>query len=87
MPLPKTPLVVIEPSNSWVALNRRDLWAYRELLYFLTWRDIKNALLCEPTLEAVAQTLGRLVEDNALRGRLREAGLKERGLKELGGYD
>ena len=39
--LPKTPLVVIEPSNSWVALNLRDLWAYRELLYFLTWRDIK----------------------------------------------
>lgn len=37
----KTPLVVIEPSNSWVALNLRDLWAYRELLYFLTWRDIK----------------------------------------------
>lgn len=39
--LPKTPLVVIEPSTSWVALNLRDLWAYRELLYFLTWRDIK----------------------------------------------
>jgi lipopolysaccharide transport system permease protein len=39
--LPKTPLVVIEPSNSWVALNLRDLWVYRELLYFLTWRDIK----------------------------------------------
>ncbi|MFZ0064364.1 MAG: ABC transporter permease [Pyrinomonadaceae bacterium] len=39
--LPVTPLVVIEPSSSWVALNLRDLWAYRELLYFLTWRDIK----------------------------------------------
>jgi lipopolysaccharide transport system permease protein len=24
-----------------VALNLRDLWAYRELLYFLTWRDVK----------------------------------------------
>ena len=39
--LPATPLVVIEPSSSWVALNLRDLWAYRELLYFLTWRDVK----------------------------------------------
>ena len=39
--LPDKPLVVIEPSKSWVALNLRDLWGYRELLYFLTWRDIK----------------------------------------------
>jgi lipopolysaccharide transport system permease protein len=39
--LPVTPLVVIEPSSSWVPLNLRDLWAYRELLYFLTWRDVK----------------------------------------------
>lgn len=33
--------VVIEPRNSWVALEMGELWAYRELLYFLTWRDIK----------------------------------------------
>ena len=39
--MPNTPLVVIEPSKSWVALNLRDLWSYRELLYFLTWRDVK----------------------------------------------
>jgi lipopolysaccharide transport system permease protein len=35
------PLVRIEPSKGWVALRLRELWAYRELLYFLTWRDIK----------------------------------------------
>ncbi len=35
------PLIVIEPSRSWVPLNLRDLWAFRELLYFLTWRDVK----------------------------------------------
>ncbi len=35
------PVVTIEPSKSWVALNLGDLWAYRELLYFLTWRDVK----------------------------------------------
>jgi lipopolysaccharide transport system permease protein len=39
--LPDRPLVSIRPSKKWVALNLRDLWAYRDLLYFLTWRDIK----------------------------------------------
>jgi lipopolysaccharide transport system permease protein len=34
-------LVIIEPSKRWVAVDLRDLWAYRELLYFLTWRDVK----------------------------------------------
>ncbi len=33
--------VVIEPAHGWQALELRDLWRYRELLYFLTWRDIK----------------------------------------------
>jgi len=32
---------VIKPSRGWVPLRLRDLWEYRELLYFLTWRDIK----------------------------------------------
>ncbi len=40
-PLPEGSLVVIEPSNSWVPLNLRDIWTYRELLYFLVWRDVK----------------------------------------------
>lgn len=31
----------IEPSQGWVSLKLRELWEYRELLYFLTWRDIK----------------------------------------------
>lgn len=35
------PVLRIEPSRGWVALQLRDLWEYRELLYFLTWRDIK----------------------------------------------
>src|SRR5215813_6106485 len=39
--LPESPVVSIRPSKKWVALNLRDLWAYRELLYFLTWRDVK----------------------------------------------
>lgn len=33
--------VLIEPSRGWTALRLRELWEYRELLYFLAWRDIK----------------------------------------------
>src|SRR5712692_2178015 len=39
--LPDEPLVTIQPTRSWLPLNFGDLWTYRELLYFLTWRDIK----------------------------------------------
>ncbi len=35
------PSVVIRPSQRWVPINLKDLWVYRELLYFLTWREIK----------------------------------------------
>jgi len=31
----------IEPSRGWMSLKLHELWEYRELLYFLTWRDIK----------------------------------------------
>src|SRR5205085_10522467 len=31
----------IEPSRGWVSLKLNELWDYRELLYFLTWRDVK----------------------------------------------
>lgn len=35
------PETIIEPSRGWVSLKLSELWEYRELLYFLTWRDIK----------------------------------------------
>lgn len=35
------PTLRIQPSKGWVPLKLRDLWEYRELLYFLVWRDIK----------------------------------------------
>jgi lipopolysaccharide transport system permease protein len=31
----------IEPSKGWISLKLRDLWDYRELFYFLVWRDVK----------------------------------------------
>src|SRR5581483_5752454 len=35
------PIVKIEPSRGWISLRLHELWEYRELLYFLVWRDIK----------------------------------------------
>ncbi|MGB0383257.1 MAG: ABC transporter permease [Ardenticatenaceae bacterium] len=35
------PVTIIKPSQGWVSLKLDELWEYRELLYFLTWRDIK----------------------------------------------
>ena len=36
-----TPEIVIEPSKGWVSLKLGELWQYRELLFFLIWRDVK----------------------------------------------
>jgi len=33
--------ISIKPTSGWSALNLKDLWLYRELVYFLTWRDLK----------------------------------------------
>ena len=47
---PETPLqtagqraapIVITPPRGWLDLNLKELWEYRELLYFFVWRDIK----------------------------------------------
>jgi len=35
------PHIRIEPSQGWISLGLKELWQYRELLFFLTWRDIK----------------------------------------------
>jgi lipopolysaccharide transport system permease protein len=34
-------VLVIEPSKGWIPIRLRDLWEYRDLLYFLVWRDVK----------------------------------------------
>ena len=39
--LPDEPLVTIEANKSWSGVKLSDLWAFRDLLYFLTWRDVK----------------------------------------------
>ena len=35
------PVLVIQPSRVWFRLDLAALWQYRELLYFLVWRDLK----------------------------------------------
>lgn len=38
---PTEEVLFLRPTRGWSALNLGDLWVYRELIYFLTWRDIK----------------------------------------------
>jgi len=37
----QVPITYLKPPKGLAALNLRDLWEYRELIYFLTWRDVK----------------------------------------------
>ncbi len=60
-------LTVIEPRRGWAPLDLRELWDYRELLYFLVWRDVKIRykqtaigaawVILQPVLTAVIFTL------------------------------
>jgi len=34
-------MVVLKPAKGWLGIDLKELWFYRELIYFLTWRDIK----------------------------------------------
>jgi lipopolysaccharide transport system permease protein len=40
-PVEPLPTYFIGPASGWTSIGLRELWEYRELLYFLTWRDIK----------------------------------------------
>ena len=35
------PVIYLRPAKGWLGLDLRELWRYRELIFFLTWRDIK----------------------------------------------
>jgi lipopolysaccharide transport system permease protein len=39
--LPNEPLFTVQPTKSWAGVNPKYLWIYRELLYFMAWRDLK----------------------------------------------
>src|SRR5947208_6750380 len=40
-PTPASVVTRIRPARGWQWINFRELWQYRELIYFLTWRDVK----------------------------------------------
>ena len=40
-PQTELPVTYLRPAHGWSAVNLRDLWRYRELVYFLTWRNLK----------------------------------------------
>jgi len=68
------PLLVLQPSKGWVSLDLAGVWEHRELLFFLTWRDVtlrykQTALgvlwaIIQPTAPMLIFTLvfGRLVD-------------------------
>jgi lipopolysaccharide transport system permease protein len=68
--------IVIEPRRAWQTVDFTELWSYRELLYFLTWRDVK--IRYKQTLLggawAILQPLLTMVIFSVLFGRL--AGLQ-----------
>ena len=35
------PTITIRPVRGWVPINFKEVWEYRQLLYFLTWRNVK----------------------------------------------
>lgn len=76
----RNPVVVIEPSRGWLVPKLYELWEYRELLYFLIWRDVK--VRYKQTVLGVAwaiiQPLTTMVFFSIIFGRL--AGLPSDGL-------
>jgi lipopolysaccharide transport system permease protein len=38
---PAPPVTVVRPTRGWAPVDLGELWRYRELLYFLVWRDVK----------------------------------------------
>ncbi len=72
----EVPIIHIRPSRGWASLRLDEVWAYRELLYFLIWRDVK--VRYKQTLLgaawAVLQPLMTMVVFTIFFGRLAKVG-------------
>ncbi len=68
--------VIIEPTQGWAGLKLKDIWEYRELLYFLIWREVK--IRYKQTLLgaawAVLQPLATMVVFTIFFGKLAQIG-------------
>lgn len=73
-------ITTIRPSASWIPLRLEELWDYRELLYFLVWRDVKVRYrqTAIGAAWAIVQPLTAMVIFSIVFGRL--AGLPSDGL-------
>lgn len=64
--------LLLKPTKGWISLDLKDLWRYRELMFFLTWRDIlvryKQTLL--GAAWAIIQPLMQMVVFNFLFGNM-----------------
>jgi len=71
-PQEEPPLQVLEPVHGWMRISLNDLWHYRDLLYFLTWREV--AVRYKQTLLgfawAIIQPLLAMVVFSVFLGRL-----------------
>ena len=70
--LPETPIIRIRPRRGFAPLGLREVWEYRELLYFLAWRTIKvryKQTLLGATW-AIIQPLFTMVVFSVIFGRL-----------------
>jgi lipopolysaccharide transport system permease protein len=67
-----TSVLRIEPSRGWISLHLRELWNYRELLYFLVWRDtkVRYKQTALGAAWAIIQPLGTMVVFSVFFGRL-----------------
>jgi lipopolysaccharide transport system permease protein len=77
-PADDLPVTVIERRKGWQVVDLRELWRYRELLFFLAWRDVK--VRYKQTVLgaawAVLQPLATMVVFSAFIGRM--AGVADR---------
>lgn len=76
--LESAPVTVIRPRRGWIAIDWKEIWQFRELLFFLTWRDVKvrykqTAL---GVAWAILQPVVQMVLFTIILGRL--AGMQER---------
>jgi lipopolysaccharide transport system permease protein len=76
----RKPFAVIAPTKSWIGIDLSDIWHYRELLFFLAWRDVKirykQTVL--GVLWALLQPLMLMIIFSVLFGRI--AGLPSDGI-------
>ncbi|MFN2386430.1 MAG: ABC transporter permease [Thermoanaerobaculia bacterium] len=70
------PVTRIQPSRGWTSLRLGDVWAYRELLFFLVWKEVKvrykQTLL--GAMWAVLQPLLTMIVFTIFFGRLAKVG-------------